>query len=337
MKSRIALFAAAAVFSVSASAQEVVIRYTHGVDTDSAHHWLAEEFKEKVAEYSDGEVDVNIFPDGQLSSEQRGFQDVQNQVVQATSLAVNNATVFTPSVGLFDLPYIFTDREQFYLVVDEMMDDLNEAMIEESGTRAIMWFEQGYRHLTTSEDAGPVETIDDVEGMTIRVPQNPLMLGAFEAWDANPTPIAWDETFNALQQGVAVGQENPYSVISSARFYEVQKYLTNLHYKLWIGPVVVNEDWLQGLDEGHREAILRAGREAMAAQREEQQRLDEEALAMLKDEGMVHVGELEDEEVWIEKAVAIWPEFLDQIGDTRFLVEAMELMGRTDELPAELQ
>lgn len=326
-------FAAAIVMAVATSASAVEIRYTHGVDTDSAHHWLAERFKKYVEDYSDGEVTVRIYPDSQLGSEQRGFQDVQNQVVQASSLAVNNATVFTESVGFFDLPYIFTTREEFHLVVDELMDDLNEAMIAESGNRAIMWFDQGFRHLTTSERAGPVRNIDDIQDMTIRVPPNPLMLGAFEAWGANPTPIAWDETFNALQQGVADGQENPHSVNRAARFDEVQKYITDLHYKLWIGPVVVNEDWLNGLDAAHREAIIRAGRDAMRDQRAEQDRIDQEALEYLIDRGMEHVGPLEDEDIWIEKTLAIWPDFFDEIGGTDLLERAMAVMGRSDEMP----
>lgn len=335
MKQAGILCASALALTVSATIGAVEIRYTHGVDTDSAHHWLAERFKEKVEEYTDGEVTVRIFPDGQLGSEQRGYQDVQNRVVQATSLAVNNATVFSPSVGFFDLPYIFTDRSEFHIVVDEMMDELNEAMIEESGVRAIMWFDQGFRHLTTSERAGPVRNINDIQGKTIRVPQNPLMLGAFRAWGANPTPIAWDETFNALQQGVADGQENPHSVNYAARFDEVQKYITDLHYKLWIGPVVVNEDWLNGLDEAHREAILRAGMEAMMDQREEQDRIDQEALSNLLERGMEHLGPLEDEDEWIERALTIWPDFFDEIGGTRFLERAMEIMGRSDEMPDE--
>ena len=320
-------------YSLVLEADTVTMRYTHGVNTDSTHHWLAERFKEKVAEYSDGRVEVQIFPDGQLGSEQRGFQDVQTRVIEATSLAVNNATVFTPSVGFFDLPYIFTNREQFHTVVDEMMDELNKAMIEESGTRAIMWFDDGYRHLTTSAKVGPVRNLDDIQGMTIRVPPNPLMLGAFKAWGANPTPVAWDETFTALQQGVADGQENPYSVILAARFDEVQRYITDLHYKLWVGPVVVNEAWFQEQAPEIQEAIIRASRDAMDAQREHHEVMARESFQALLDRGMEHVGQLEDEDVWIKRTLAIWPEFYDQIGGTQFLVRAMEIMGRTDELP----
>jgi len=306
--------------------EKVVIKYTHGNGENDPHHLVGLKFKELVEEYSKGKVEVRIYPADQLGSEQRGFQDVQNRVVQASSLAVNNATPFAPVLGFFDLPYIFKDNQEFYKVVDTLWDELNAKMIEQSGNRAIIWFDQGFRVLTNSKR--PIKTIDDLKGLKIRVPQNPLQLGAFKAWGSDATPVSWGETFNALQQGVVDGQENPHPVNNSMKFYEVQKYITEIHYKMWVGPVVVNEQWLQSQPEDIREAIIKAGKDATIWSRELIKTYEQEALDNLLAHGMENFGPPEDEEVWMEKAMAIWPQFYEQIGGTEMLEKVMDLLGR---------
>lgn len=313
------------------SGKKQLIRYTHGsgATPDDAHQWTALKFKELVEKYSNGQIEVQIYPAGQLGSEQRGFQDVQNGVVEATSLAVNNATVFTPVTGLYDLPYIFKTREEAYKVFDGLWDPINKKMIEQGGVRSIIWFEQGFRVLTNSKRE--VKTLKDLQGLKIRVPQNPLMIGAFKSWGVEPVPIAWDETFNALQQKVVDGQENPHVVNASMKFFEVQKYITDIHYKMWIGPVVVQEKWLQNLSPELRDAVLKAGKEAAMAERQFVQELEGKALKQLTDKGMVHSGAPSDEDEWMKRAMSIWPDFYKDIGGTEMAEQAMKILGR--ELP----
>ncbi|GAB6159265.1 TRAP transporter substrate-binding protein [Desulfotomaculum varum] len=311
------------------SGEKIIIKYTHGVGTDPSdpHQWVALKFKELAEKYTDNRVEVQIFPGGQLGSEQRGFQDVQNGVVQATSLAGNNAAVFAPSVGVYDLPYMFMNREEAYKVIDGLWDDLNQKMIEQSGTRALIWFEQGFRVLTNSKK--PVTTLDDLKGLKIRVPQNPMMIGAFKAWGCEPVPVAWDETFNALQQGLVDGQENPHTVNNSMKFYEAkQKYITDIHYKMWIGPVVVQEKWLQSLPADIREALIKAGRDTALAEREFIAELEAKALENLKQHGMEYLGPPKDEAEWQKRAMAIWPQFYDKIGGTELIEKAMKILGK---------
>ncbi|HZK53317.1 MAG TPA: TRAP transporter substrate-binding protein [Desulfosporosinus sp.] len=312
--------------TTSGGDQKIVIKYTHGSPETDPHQWTALKFKELVGKYSNGKVEVTIFPSGQLGSEQRGFQDVQNNVVQATSLAINNATVYSPSMGIFDLPYLFKSREEAYKVIDGLWTDSGDKMIKESGNRPIIWFEEGFRVLSNSKKE--VKQMSDMKGLKIRVPQNALMLGAFKSWGASPTPISWDETFNALQQGVVDGQENPYPIINSNKMYEVQKYITDIHYKLWVGAVVVNEKWLQGLSADVREAILKAGKEASIAERDYIQGVEKEAKDNLIAKGMVFSGTPVDEDVWMKNAMGIWPDYYDKIGGTELLEKAMKILGR---------
>ena len=185
------------------------------------HHAAALDFKNYVEKATNGKVDVQIYPGSQLGGEERSFQDIQQGVIQIASLAVNNVTVFSPSMGVFDLPYMFTNYEDCYKLIDQNWDEINKRMIDESGNMAVGWLVQGFRVLSNSKH--PIRTVEDLKGLKIRVPNNPIMIATFRAWGGEPAPMAWDETFNALQQKVVDGQENPYPVFASNKFEEVQK------------------------------------------------------------------------------------------------------------------
>lgn len=308
--------------------KKIIIRYSHSAGTaiTEPHQAAALKFKESVEKATNGKVEVQIFPGGQLGSEERGFQDVQQGIIQANSMAVNNAAVFSPSLFVFDLPYMFKTSDEFYKVIDENWDNINQSMAKESGNVAIAWLEQGFRVITNSKK--PVGKITDLQGLKLRVPNNPIMIATFKAWDCEPTPMAWDETFQALQQKVVDGQENPYPVIATNKFYEVQKYVTEVHYKMWIGPVVVQEKWLNSLPEDVRKAIIQAGKEASQNNRKLMMTMDTDSKKLLQDKGMVFSGPLKDEDVWMQKAMTVWPKFYDKIPDLTLLDKMMKSVGR---------
>ena len=313
--------------------KKILFRYSHSAGTalTDPHQAAALKFKESLEKATGGKVEVQIFPGGQLGSEERGFQDVQKGIIQATSMAVNNAAVFSPSLFVFDLPYMFKSNEEFYKVIDQNWDLINEKMAKESGNIAIAWLEQGFRVITNSKK--PVDKISDLKGLKLRVPNNPIMIATFKAWDCEPTPMAWDETFQALQQKVVDGQENPYTVIATNKFYEVQKYVTEVHYKMWIGPVVVQEKWLKSLPEDVRKAVIQAGKDATKSNRELMKTMEADTKKLLKDKGMVFSGTLKDEDVWMQKSMAVWPQFYNKIPDLTLLDSMMKTVGREKPKP----
>lgn len=239
------------------AAEKIIVRFSHS-NTPSpmdSYHALAQKIKTKLeSRLGTDRIEVQEYPAGQLGSEERSFQDVQQGILQMTVLAVNNASVFAPSLGVFDLPYIFKDVKEFDDCVEQHWDLINKRMEEESGTVAIAWHSQGYRFITNSKH--PVTKLSELQTLKIRTPNNPIMIGVYRAWGCQPVPLAWDETFNAVQQKVVDGQDNPLISIATNRFYEIQKYITEVHYKLWTGPVVVNADWLRSLPKDVQDAII---------------------------------------------------------------------------------
>lgn len=171
-----------------------------------------------------------------------------------------------------------------------------------------------------------MKNIDDLQGLKIRVPPVEIQLESFKSWGVEPHPLAWSETFNALQQGVVDGQENPHTVNRDQKFWEVQKYITELHYLLWVGPMLVSESWFQKLDSDTQALIQRAATEAAAYEWKWAAEQDQIALQQCLDHGM-EITTLEDEPVWQEKARSLWPKFYDQVGGKEMIDEAVAIIS----------
>ena len=313
----------------AAAEKKIIMRYSHSsaAMVEEPHHTAALDFKKYVEEKTKGRVEVQIYPASQLGGEERAFQDVQQGVIQIASLASNNAAVFAPSLYVIDLPYLFRTNQEGWAILDKYWDELNAKTIKESGNRIIGWLDLGYRHVCNSKR--PIRTIEDLKGLKIRVPNNPIMIATFRAWGGEPAPMAWDETFNALQQKVVDGQENPYPVFASNKFEEVQKYITEIHYKVWIGPIVVNAAWFKKQPADVQKAILEGGRLATENNRKMIAEMETDLVKALKDKGVEILDKPEDESVWQEKAMGVWPQFYDKIGDISLLDTMMKSLGRT--------
>ena len=313
----------------AAAEKKIIMRYSHSsaAMVEEPPHTAALDFKKYVEEKTKGRVEVQIYPASQLGGEERAFQDVQQGVIQIASLASNNAAVFAPSLYVIDLPYLFRTNQEGWAILDKYWDELNAKTIKESGNRIIGWLDLGYRHVCNSKR--PIRTIEDLKGLKIRVPNNPIMIATFRAWGGEPAPMAWDETFNALQQKVVDGQENPYPVFASNKFEEVQKYITEIHYKVWIGPIVVNAAWFKKQPADVQKAILEGGRLATENNRKMIAEMETDLVKVLKDKGVEILAKPEDEPVWQEKAMGVWPQFYDKIGDISLLDTMMKSLGRT--------
>ncbi|MFZ7104815.1 MAG: TRAP transporter substrate-binding protein [Peptococcaceae bacterium] len=311
-----------------AGEEKIVIKFSHPAAADETDplHRAALLMEEKAEEYSKGKVDIKIYPAGQLGSEQRNVTDIQNGIIQMALVTAGNITPFSPSIGVYDFPYIFKNRDEANKVIDSLWDDLNDLQIQESGTRTLTWLEQGFRVLSNSKK--PVTKLEDLKGLKIRVPNNKYMIGTFKAWDAEATPIAWDETFNALQQKVVDGQENPYASLWVSKNYEVQKYVTDIHYKMWLGNIMVDEKWFGSLPEDVQQALIKAGKEVTDDNRQYMLEYENIVKGKLEDNGIVFSGSPEDEDEWQARAMSIWPEFYTELPDISILEKALDVLGR---------
>lgn len=294
----------------------------------SAQHALSLAFADELKSRTDGKYEVDIYPNGQLGSEQNTVNDAAMGTLDFSVIAINNVTPFSPSVGILTLPYVVQSLDEAVtLTQGDIGKELVENTIRDAGVRIIGWTYTGFRVLTNSKK--PVKTVADLEGLVIRVPKNEIMIDSYKAWGINPTPMAWSETFTALQQKVVDGQDNPYITVNSMKFYEVQKYITNIRYIFSIEPLIISESLFQDQKPDVQEAILGAGQAATEASRNYLIETEDSIKKALAEKGMEIVDPADGEKEWIELATtAVWPKYYDSIGGKEKLDKALAALGR---------
>jgi tripartite ATP-independent transporter DctP family solute receptor len=323
------VFSVAAMLLIAPSAvfAKTIIKMGMGDPEGSDQYAMASRFKELMAQYSDGEVEVQLFPGGSLGSEQEMVQNARLGTLDMALVAINNITPFSPTVGVLTLPYLIQDNyDALKVTTGELGERWQNATIKEAGVRTIGWCYSGFRVLTNSKR--PVKTIDDLKGLKIRVPKNPIMIATYKSWGLSPVPMAWDETFTALQQKVIDGQDNPYIVNYTMKFHEVQDYLTNVHYLYSLQPLVIGERTYQGLSAEMKQMINQCGLEAQQYALLYQLMEANKAKEGLESEG-VEVMDLADEDKWIQLAKEkVWPQFYESVGGKEKVDEVLKTLGR---------
>ena len=312
----------------AADYKSMTIRAATSSPNGGVHTYAIDKFKEIIEKESDGKIKVQTFYGGSLGDEQSNVRQLRDQEIQLAVLAVGNLTPFAAQANIFSLPYMFpsTDAASKLFANTAFTEKIGETIAKQSGTRPLSWLIGGYRHITNSKH--PITKIADLKGLKIRVPSVDVQLDAFRSWGVEPHPLAWAETFNALQQGVVDGQENPYSVNRDNKFWEVQKYVTEIPYMLWVGPMLVSEPWFRRLDQNSKALVTKAAREAAEAEWKYATELEAQAKKECIDHGM-QVSSPTDEPVWQEKARSIWPKFYEQIGGKGMMDEAQEIMSKS--------
>lgn len=298
-------------------------------DAQGGTQWeLATTFKKAFEEETGGKHKVSLFPNGQLGSEEDTVNNAAMGTLDFSLLAVNNLTPFSPTVGVLTLPYVIRSVEEARTLVEgDIGKELVENTVRDANVRIVGWAFSGFRVLTNSKR--PVSKLSDLKGMVIRVPKNEIMIETYKAWGINPTPMAWSETFTALQQRVVDGQDNPYITVSAMKFNEVQKYITPIKYVFSLEPLVVSESLFKRQKPDVQNAILAAGKKATAHSFQYLIDSEEKIKAELVSKGMEIVEPADGEKEWIEKATTtVWPKFYDSVGGKDKVDATQKALGR---------
>ena len=213
---------------------------------------------------------------------------------------------FTP----LDIGFLIPDTEAGLAVTaydSEARKIMNDRCIEDCGLNVLIMGAIGMRHITN--DKRPIETLEDMKGLKIRVQNNNLHMAMFEALDCSPTPIAFAELFTALQQKTVDGQENPISNIFEQNYVEVQKYMTLSNHLYTAGANVINEEWFNALPADVQEIIMDAAAKGQEQSGKDLINCEEQMLDYMKSAGM-EVTELtpEAQEEFKNRAMSMWDE-----------------------------
>lgn len=210
-------------------------------------HWLPkQQLANEIEERSNGRIKVQLFAKGQLGK----TEDLPNQlragVIQGFDCSDGPIVPLFPDVQALSIPYLFLGREIAWDVMDGAFGDaLADKMAKQTGFRPLAYSDLGYRHFSTKDT--PITKVEDLKGLKIRTMTNPMHMEMVKALGANPTPIAWDELYTALQTGLAEGQENPVGNFIQPKLFEVQHHLTLDGHVFAVYYYLVNEKWYQSL------------------------------------------------------------------------------------------
>lgn len=318
--------AAALTLPMSASAEKT-LKIGLGDPIDSDQGVLAVRFKEIVEATSNGKYKVDIFPAGQLGDEQKMVKDARRGSIDGAVVAINNITPFAKSIGVLTLPYLMHNfNDAVKATTGELGDQWRQVLIDEAGVRLLGWGYSNFRVLTNSKK--PINTLADLKGLKIRVPKNPIMIETWKALGAEPIPMAWPETFTALQQRVVDGQDNPHVTNFTMKFYEVQSFTSECHYLFSLQPLIFGEDFFKSLPAEDQAMFTRAGIEAQQFNLLFSVTEAETAKQNMISKG-VKYNEIADEDQWSKAAMdAVWPQFYDTVGGKETVDKVVKALGR---------
>ena len=301
-----------------AMAKGTNIKIAHVVNEKDAFHVCALKFKEIVEEKTDGDVTVTIFPNAKLGDERALLEGMKMGVVDAGIITSGPIINFIPEFGVFDLPFLFRSPSHAYAVLDGPVGKTLLGKLEDQGWKGLAYGERGFRNLTNSKRA--VKTPADVEGLKVRLMQNPIYVKTFKTLGANAVPMAWTEALTALQQKTIDGQENPLNVIVAFKLYESQEYLSLTRHAYAPNVVMMSMRSWDKLTPEQQEVVQEAAQLAAEANRKYDNDKAEEWLAFLKDQGM-NVVEDPDLAAFREAVQPVYDEYGSQFGED--LLEAI--------------
>ncbi|HHJ1298178.1 MULTISPECIES: TRAP transporter substrate-binding protein [Pseudomonas] len=251
-------------------------------------------FAKKVQERSDGKIKVRTFPNGVLGGDVQVLSSLQGGVVEMMTwnagLMINHVTDF----GILDFPFLYTDTAKVDAMLDGEVGKILTDQLPEKNLVGLAFWELGVRNLTNN--ARPVQSLEDIAGLKIRAQQSPLFLDVWAALGANPTPLPFTEVHTALETGTVDGQENPAALILASRFNEVQKYLSLTRHNYNPQIVLISKTFWDTLNRDEQQLLTEVAQEVRLEQRRISREADSKAIAELRSDGM-QVNDMPAEEV----------------------------------------
>ncbi|WP_424986960.1 DctP family TRAP transporter solute-binding subunit [Microbulbifer sp. S227A] len=300
-----------AVAPVAALAADVSIRLGHVLPESHSWHIAASGFADEVNTATDGRVQIEVFPSGQLGSEKEVIEGLQFGSVQAGLIGAGSFQGVEPRMGIIEMPYAWASREQAFAALDGELGAALAGMMEPKGIKVIGWWETGFRNITNN--VRPVEKPADLAGLKIRVTPDKVRLATFETLGAEPAPLSFGELYSALQQGLFDAQENPLTIIDSASFYEVQKYVSLSEHIWGAATLTMSKSVWDKISPEDQAVVLAAATAWGEKQRDMVAKASAELIAQLEAKGM-EFNEV-DKTAFIEAVAPIWESQKDVYGE----------------------
>ncbi|WP_309084943.1 TRAP transporter substrate-binding protein [Chelativorans sp.] len=277
--------AATALASIAqVQAADVTIRVASAFNDGTDMIRAAMRFGEIVEEKSGGAIDVQFFANGQMGGEKDNLEALKIGEIEMGVFGTYPIVTLAPAYSFFDAPFVFRDKDHFYAVYKgELGDGVRKIFKEQNGIHELGIMGRGYRHITSNK---PIEFVDDLAGVKMRMGQSKPFIEAFAETGAVVVPIALPELFTSLKLGVVSASEGPYDQIYTFKLHEAQSHLAITGHLYATSLWLMNQEFYDGLSEEHRKIVDEAAAEALALGDKMSEESAEQLLAKLQEEGM---------------------------------------------------
>jgi len=262
--------AAGALVGLPAFAQEKTVIKMGWTTSDGAqdpYAIAARAFKAEVEKRSNNRIEVQFFPNRALGDERAMIDGMRLGTVDAG--VITNAVIaqIEPAFQIIDMPFLFKDEKQAHSVLDGAVGKSLAQRLETKGVVALGYTEGGFRQMINNKK--PVNAPADVQGVKYRVLQSPIYINLFTSLGGTAVPIAWGETFSAVQQGAVDGLEIPVAVIDQNKYFEVTKYLSLTNHIYSMNGLLISKRVMDKLPEDLRKIVRDAATASITTQRQQ--------------------------------------------------------------------
>jgi C4-dicarboxylate-binding protein DctP len=300
--------------SLSASADPIIIKFSHVVAVDTPKGQAAERFKKLVEERTKGQVKVEVYPNSQLYKDKEEMEALQLGAVQmlAPSLA-KFGPLGAREFEVFDLPFIFDDYEDLHKITQGPIGLNLLKKLDNKGIIGLAYWDNGFKVMSANK---PLRTPADFRGQKMRIQSSKVLDSEMRALGASPQVMAFSEVYQALQTGVVDGTENPPSNLYTQKMHEVQKYVTVSNHGYLGYAVIVNKTFWEGLPADIRKTLETSLKDATKVANDLAKIDNEEALAKVRKYGKTEIIQLTPEErkAWKKVLVKVHQDHADKIG-----------------------
>ena len=309
----------ASICAGAAMAEPIEIKLGHVGFPGSLFDIVSNRFAQDVNEALKGRVEVKVFHSSQLGSDEQMIKGIRVGAPEMVAPSTIMSTV-DQRYGVFEMPYLIVSRAHMKKVTE--IKEVQKALFDvlpARGIRMLGVWENGFRHITNN--VRPIVRPEDLKGIKLRVPGGVWRVKMFQAYGANPSPMPFAEVYSALQSGVMDAQENPFPQIHSAKFQEVQKFLSLTGHVYTPAYLIVNEDFWQKLPKDVQQTIAKIAWATGDFARSEGERLDRELQEKLAPPMRLNEA---DKEAFIKASGAVYEEFGKEVAGGAELVKIIQ-------------
>lgn len=297
----------------SEGAKVIQIGHVNSSKEDDQYQVLAVYFGEELKKASGGTFTVDILTDSILGGERDMMEGMKMGTVDAALITNFSFGSFVPEFQTFDLPYLFTSREEAYGILDDeaVMELPKQKLYDDCDVKFLAWGEGGFR--SVMNNVAPIGTVGNLKGMKIRLPETAIYLDAFKAFGSNPTTMAFSETYTAVQQRTVDGLELPISSFYATGYGEVCSYLSLTEHFYSPAAIVISRQTWESLTDEEKGWFQTAASEAGKRQRVFVKDIETEFIKRMEEMG-VGVNTVEDKTDFILASEPVYQAYRDAIG-----------------------